>query len=148
MTFPRIRLRFSGILKPDDPKASGYDHGVFGYGATESYFPRYSRGPANALRGGGEANLKLSARPDDALLRRINSNPHVLRGRPRIKGTRIAVHAILEMLACGLSVEEVLEEYPVLTPEDVRAALLYGARMSNYEWIELDVYDDPEDLAG
>jgi len=82
------------------------------------------------------------------LLSRISSNPHVLRGRPRIKGTRIAVHTILEMLACGLSVEEVLEEYPALSLEDVQAALLYGARMSNYEWIELNVYDDPEDLAG
>ncbi|WP_040779838.1 DUF433 domain-containing protein [Calidithermus timidus] len=92
--------------------------------------------------------MKLSARSHDALLSRISSNPHVLRGRPRIKGTRIAVHTILEMLACGLSVEEVLEEYPALSLEDVQAALLYGARMSNYEWIELNVYDDPEDLAG
>lgn len=92
--------------------------------------------------------MKLSARSHDALLSRINSNPHVLRGRPRIRGTRIAVHTILELLACGLSVQEVLEEYPVLTLEDVQAALLYGARMSNYEWIELNVYDDPEDLAG
>lgn len=45
---------------------------------------------------------------------------------------------ILEALAVGMSVEAVLEEYPDLTPEDIQAALLYGARMSNYEWIELD----------
>lgn len=92
--------------------------------------------------------MKLSARSHDALLSRINSNPEILRGRPRIKGTRIAVHTVLEALAAGLSVQEVLEEYPPLTPEDVQAALLYGARMSNYEWIQLNVYDDPEDLAG
>jgi uncharacterized protein (DUF433 family) len=92
--------------------------------------------------------VKPSARFHEALLCRINSNPQVLRGRPRIRGTRIAVHTILETLALGLSVEEVLEAYPALTPEDVRAALLYGARMSNYEWIELNVYDEPEDLAG
>ncbi|ADH64052.1 MAG: DUF433 domain-containing protein [Deinococcota bacterium] len=72
------------------------------------------------------------------LLDRINSNPDVLRGRPRIRGTRIAVYMILEALAVGMSVEAVLEEYPDLTPEDIQAALLYGARMSNYEWIELD----------
>ncbi|PZA08219.1 MULTISPECIES: DUF433 domain-containing protein [unclassified Meiothermus] len=72
------------------------------------------------------------------LLDRINSNPDILRGRPRIRGTRIAVYMILEALAVGMSVEAVLEEYPDLTPEDIQAALLYGARMSNYEWIELD----------
>ncbi|HEU4741644.1 MAG TPA: DUF433 domain-containing protein [Meiothermus sp.] len=72
------------------------------------------------------------------LLDRINSNPDVLRGRPRVRGTRIAVYMILEALAVGMSVEAVLEEYPDLTPQDIQAALVYGARMSNYEWIELD----------
>ncbi|MBI5813566.1 MAG: DUF433 domain-containing protein [Meiothermus silvanus] len=72
------------------------------------------------------------------LLDRINSNPDVLRGRPRIRGTRIAVYMILEALAVGMSVEAVLEEYPDLSPADIQAALLYGARMSNYEWIEID----------
>ncbi|RDI96084.1 DUF433 domain-containing protein [Meiothermus sp. QL-1] len=81
--------------------------------------------------------MKLTPRSRAELLARIGSNPEVLRGRPRIKGTRIAVHMVLEALAAGLSVEEVLLQWPELSREDIQAALLYGARATNYEWISL-----------
>jgi uncharacterized protein (DUF433 family) len=71
------------------------------------------------------------------LLERIRSSPQILRGRPRIKGTRIAVHMILEAMASGMSVEDVLLQWPELSVQDVRAALLYGALATNYEWIPL-----------
>lgn len=71
------------------------------------------------------------------LLERIGANPDILRGRPRIKGTRVAVYMVLEAMAMGQSVEEIMLEYS-LEREDVLAALLYGARMSNYEWISLE----------
>ena len=57
------------------------------------------------------------------LLERIEINPQVLAGKPVIKGTRISVELILRMLSQGISVEEILEEYPHLTEEDVKAAL-------------------------
>lgn len=72
------------------------------------------------------------------LLGRINSNPSILRGRPKVKGTRIAVHMVLEALAGGIEAEELLLQWPDLTREDIQACLLFGARMSNYEWISLE----------
>lgn len=57
------------------------------------------------------------------LLERIEINPQILAGKPVIKGTRISVELILRMLSQGISVEKILEEYPHLTEEDVKAAL-------------------------
>ncbi|WP_337870444.1 DUF433 domain-containing protein [Meiothermus sp.] len=81
--------------------------------------------------------MKLSAKVRSELLSRISSNPDILRGRPRLKGTRIAVYMILEALASQMSIEEVLLQWPELTRQDIQAALLYGARSANYEWIAL-----------
>ena len=64
---------------------------------------------------------------------RISINPDVCNGRPIVRGTRIAVQTILEFLAAGDSVEEVLEEYPRLTRADVQACLDYASRaMGNH----------------
>lgn len=57
----------------------------------------------------------------------IVSNPRVLSGKPVVAGTRITVELILEKLATGESVEQVLEAHPRLTREAVRAALAFGA---------------------
>jgi uncharacterized protein (DUF433 family) len=58
----------------------------------------------------------------------IESNPSVMMGKPVVAGTRITVEIILEKLAAGESVEEILEAHPRLTPEAVRAALAFAAR--------------------
>lgn len=60
---------------------------------------------------------------------RIIVQPDICNGKPVIRGTRITVQTILEFLAAGDSVEEVLEEYPSLKPEDVRACLDYASRL-------------------
>jgi uncharacterized protein (DUF433 family) len=60
---------------------------------------------------------------------RIIINPDVCNGRPVIRGTRIAVQTVLEFLAAGDSIEEVLEEYPHLVREDVQACLDYASRI-------------------
>lgn len=60
---------------------------------------------------------------------RIVSDPEVLAGKPRIRGTRIAVELVLEMLADGAPVEEILDCYPHLSREDVQACLEYAVRM-------------------
>jgi uncharacterized protein (DUF433 family) len=60
---------------------------------------------------------------------RISTNPDVCNGRPVVAGTRIAVQTVLEFLAAGDSVEEVLEEYPGLTRADVQACLDYASRV-------------------
>ena len=59
------------------------------------------------------------------LLERITFNPQVLAGKPIIRGLRISVAMILELLAKGASTEEILEDYPELEPEDIQAALVY-----------------------
>ena len=60
---------------------------------------------------------------------RIDINANLCNGRPVVRGTRITVQTVLEFLAAGDSVEEVLEEYPSLTRADVQACLDYAARM-------------------
>jgi uncharacterized protein (DUF433 family) len=60
-------------------------------------------------------------------LDRISINPDVCGGRPCIKGTRIWVSLVLDLLAQGISEAELLVEYPQLTHDDVLAAIAYGA---------------------
>lgn len=66
---------------------------------------------------------------EEKLLKRIVVNPKVMVGKPVIKGTRIPVDAIIKRLAGGMSLKEILEEYPNLKKEDVKTALEYAARV-------------------
>ena len=67
------------------------------------------------------------------LFGRISSDPDILHGKPCIKGTRIPVYLIVSLVAEGESVEDIIKDYPSLTPEDIKAALRYAARLSEYE---------------
>jgi uncharacterized protein (DUF433 family) len=60
---------------------------------------------------------------------RISVKPDVCNGRPVIRGTRITVQTVLEFLAAGDSIEDVLEEYPRLRRADVQACLDYASRL-------------------
>ncbi len=71
------------------------------------------------------------------LLDRISIDPNVCFGKPCIRGTRIWVSLILDNLAAGISEQELLEEYPQLTPEDIRAAIAYGAEMARERFVEI-----------
>jgi uncharacterized protein (DUF433 family) len=71
------------------------------------------------------------------LLNRISVDPNVCFGKPCIRGTRIWVSLILDFLANGMTIEEVLAEYPQLTKEDIQAALAYGAEMSRERFVEV-----------
>ena len=63
----------------------------------------------------------------------IDSSPEVLKGKPRVRGTRIPVSLILGYLASGASAEEIIEEYPDLTAEDISACLIYARALSDFE---------------
>jgi uncharacterized protein (DUF433 family) len=65
----------------------------------------------------------------DNMLQRITFDQNVLRGKPVIRGLRISVEMILELLAKGSSRQEILEDYPVLEPEDIQAALTYAQQL-------------------
>ena len=65
---------------------------------------------------------------DRQLLERIVLSPKVMAGKPVIRGTRLTVDFVLNLLAHGTSEDEILKEYAGLTIEDVRACILSGAR--------------------
>ena len=65
---------------------------------------------------------------DQELLSRITVNPKVMIGKPVIRGTRLTVEYILNFLAHGATITEILEEYEGLVEEDIRACLLFAKR--------------------
>ncbi len=65
---------------------------------------------------------------DQQLLQRLTMNPNVMVGKPVVKGTRLTVEFILNLLAHGATVTEVLEEYEGLTQEDIQACLLFATK--------------------
>lgn len=61
------------------------------------------------------------------LSRRITVDPDVMVGKPTIRGLRITVEQILRALAGGVTIRELLDDYPELEPDDIRAVLLYAS---------------------
>ena len=61
------------------------------------------------------------------MLKRIKRDPEIMLGKPVIKGTRITVELILDLLAGDQTARAILKEYPELEPEDIKAALAYAA---------------------
>ena len=73
----------------------------------------------------------------EELLKRISVDPEVCFGKPCVRGHRIWVSLVLDLLASGMSADEVLEQYPQLVREDVLACLAYGAEMSRERFVEV-----------
>jgi uncharacterized protein (DUF433 family) len=73
----------------------------------------------------------------EELLKRITINPDVCFGKPCVRGHRIWVSLILDLLASGLTEQEVLDDYPGLVAEDIRACIAYGAEMARERFFEL-----------
>ena len=65
------------------------------------------------------------------LIERITLNPEVCKGKPTIRNMRFTVAQMLELLAGGMTAEEVLEDYPYIEKEDIQACLVYASRMVN-----------------
>ena len=64
---------------------------------------------------------------------RIVLDTQVLVGKPTVRGTRIAVELIIDLLAQGWTQEQLLDSYPSLTPEDIRACLAYASEVLHSE---------------
>ena len=64
---------------------------------------------------------------------KIVCNPEILRGKPTVAGTRISVELILEKLASGYSIEDLLESYPNLSREGIQAALQFSLEVLRNE---------------
>lgn len=72
----------------------------------------------------------------ESAVERIVCNPEILGGKPVIRGTRIPVYLILDLLSEGYSFEEIIKLYPHLTTEDIKACIKYAAEICRAEEIE------------
>lgn len=70
---------------------------------------------------------------EEKLLKRIVVNPKIMLGKPVIKGTRLTVEIIIEKIAYSATIEDILKDYPFLTKDDIKAALLYAAKRLAHE---------------
>ncbi|MFZ2630643.1 MAG: DUF433 domain-containing protein [Desulfosalsimonadaceae bacterium] len=70
---------------------------------------------------------------EEILLQRIVINPNIMSGKPVIKGTRLTVEFVVEKLAYGATFEDLKQDYPFLTDEDIRSSLLYAAKCLSME---------------
>ena len=68
----------------------------------------------------------------DSLLNRITVDPDLCGGRPCLRGQRIRVSDVLELLSSGATTEEIVEDYPTLETDDVLAAIEYAARQTDH----------------
>ena len=71
------------------------------------------------------------------LLERISIDPNVCFGKPCIRGTRIWVSLLLDFMANGMTIEQILAEYPQLAADDIRAAIAYGAEMTRERYVDI-----------
>lgn len=73
---------------------------------------------------------------DTELMRRITTDPAIFAGKPIVRGRRLAVEHILAMLAAGDAAQDILEAYPFLEADDIRACLLYAYKLVAHERVE------------
>ena len=74
---------------------------------------------------------------NESLLSRISIDPNICFGKPCIKGHRIWVSLILDYLAAGETMDDILEAYPDIEREDILACIAYGAEMARGGWAEV-----------
>jgi uncharacterized protein (DUF433 family) len=73
---------------------------------------------------------------EDELLGRIGADPAIFGGKPIVRGMRISVELVLALLAAGETPESILDQYPDLEPEDIRACLAYARAVIGDESLE------------
>ncbi len=71
--------------------------------------------------------------PYSEVVQRISSDPEICHGKPCIKGTRIPIYLILSLLADGEEIASILQNYPSLVHDDIRATIKYAAKLCEYE---------------
>jgi uncharacterized protein (DUF433 family) len=79
----------------------------------------------------------------EELLARVTINPDVCFGKPCIRGHRIWVSLVLDLLASGMAAPEILREYPDLEQADILACIAYGAEMARERYIDIPVERGP-----
>ena len=79
------------------------------------------------------------------LLSRIAIDPNICSGKPCIKGHRIWVSLILDLLAAGETIEEILQAYPSINREDILACIAYGAEIARDSYTEIPLHGSKEE---
>lgn len=72
---------------------------------------------------------------ENILLQRITYSPNICHGKPCVRGLRYPVELLLELLSSGMTTEEILDDYDDLERDDILAALLFAARLSQVKSI-------------
>lgn len=71
------------------------------------------------------------------LIKRITIDPEVCHGKPTVRGSRLMVATVLELMASDMTVEEILADYPALEVADIKACLQYAAMLAKFHSIPL-----------
>jgi uncharacterized protein (DUF433 family) len=71
----------------------------------------------------------------NVLISRITLNPDVCNGKPTIRNTRYTVDLILELLSAGMTTDEIIEDYPALEADDIKACLVFASQLSKVKII-------------
>lgn len=66
----------------------------------------------------------------EALINRITINPEICHGKPTIRNMRYPVELILDLLSSGMTNSEIIEDYPVLVEDDIKACLAFASRLT------------------
>lgn len=123
------------ITEADGTPERHHDHAAIS--VVETRFSRFRttvHGPAVAA---ALLSSQMRIEAMNTLLSRISIDPNVCFGKACIRGTRIWVSLILDLLASGETQERILEEYPQLSREDILSAIAYGAEMSRARFVDL-----------
>ncbi len=72
---------------------------------------------------------------ENSLLQRITLNPDICHGKPTVRNKRYLVELILDLLAAGMTHQEILDDYPALEEDDIRACLAYASRLTSVKSI-------------
>lgn len=125
-TEPVLRQWFH-VVQPGSPRADALDRALRDFLRSHGH-----SGPRKGARICVPAEVldDLADTPDISV--RIGIDPAICGGRPHIRGTRVRVCDILELMASGVSTAEILADYPYLSEADVRAALAYGANATDH----------------
>lgn len=71
----------------------------------------------------------------NALIKRITINPDVCHGKPTIRNMRYTVEMILDLLSAGMSFQEIIDDYPAIEREDIKACLAFASRLTKIKAI-------------
>ena len=130
ITEPLLRQWFH-VVEPGSPRADALDR------ALREFLRSHGRsGPRKSARICVPAGLLHEVAGTSDMSARVGVDPAVCGGRPHIRGTRMRVSDILELMASGVSTAEILADYPYLSDADVRAALAWGANATDHRIVQ------------